>query len=148
MALYPLQVAVTFVVGKYVWKCSCLEPLQDQVGVHRPTSLTCQHSWCVPQVIAAGCPLNAYNGTKGNGCTPLVLSACRGQLKVMQMHSARLYFARTIDAGTSAVQSTHAVVHPPCSAVMCPSGQAVQPQRDVLLSTASSSQSCHVTLQV
>lgn len=41
--------------------------------------------WCaVPllQVIAAGCPINHYSGTKGGGCTPLVLAASKGQTKV------------------------------------------------------------------
>lgn len=33
-------------------------------------------------MIKAGCPVNWYNGTKGNGCTPLVLAASKGQLKV------------------------------------------------------------------
>jgi hypothetical protein len=34
------------------------------------------------QVIAAGCPVNCYNGTKGSGCTPLVLASSKGQVKV------------------------------------------------------------------
>jgi hypothetical protein len=35
------------------------------------------------QVIAAGCPINSYNGVKGSGCTPLVLAASKGQTKVI-----------------------------------------------------------------
>jgi hypothetical protein len=54
----------------------------DDVELHYAATNSNWTAELVQQIVDAGCPLNPYNGTKGSGCTPLVLASSRGNTKV------------------------------------------------------------------
>eukprot|EP00775_Hariotina_reticulata_P004228 gene4228-4477_t len=56
----------------------------DDVELHYAAANSGWTGELVHQVIKAGCPLNSYNGTKGSGCTPLVLAASKNNIKVVR----------------------------------------------------------------
>jgi hypothetical protein len=78
----PYSATKDFGCSRLQTPSGCYQPCSNTWHHFVPLSLMLCCAVLLLQVIAAGCPINHYSGTKGGGCTPLVLAASKGQTKV------------------------------------------------------------------